>query len=274
MLNFTVTISVYRNDSPIFFKQAIESILNQTLPPNEIIIAIDGELSNDLNLILNDYKNCESIKFLKFKQNVGLGKSRHESILISQNDIIAVMDSDDIAHPKRFELQINFLKLNNNIDIVGGYIEEFNTDIGDLKIVREVPLSHDKIKALSKWRQSVNHVTIMFKKDAYLKSGGYRGLRKTEDFDLFYRMFNNKLIFANIPEILVFVRFSQDQFIRRRGFSYLKEEVQVFNNMIKSGYINIFQYLCNIIIRIPLRIMPSVFLKNFYYIFLRKKSNL
>lgn len=273
MSKFSVVMSVYIKDNPTFFKSAIESVLNQTIPPDEIILALDGVLNDELYSIIDYYRNNSLFKFLNFENSVGLGKTRHESILIASNDIIAVMDSDDIANPSRFELQISFLQLNPDIDIIGGFIEEFKLVPGDLRIVREVPLRHNKIVALSKWRQSVNHVTVLFKKDAYLRSGGYRGLRKTEDFDLFYRMFNSNLKFANIPEILVFVRFSSNQFIRRRGFSYLREEIEVFKKMKEAGYINFLQYISNIAIRIPLRLLPARVLKYFYYAFLRKKSH-
>jgi glycosyltransferase involved in cell wall biosynthesis len=270
--NFSVTISVYKDDNPEYFQLAINSILDQLWKPNEIIVAVDGDVPYDLQRVINLYKESKTIKFIYFKENVGLGKSRHDSILLSTNEIIAVMDSDDIANLNRFKLQLDFLDKNPNIDIVGGFIEEFKSNPGDLGIIRKVPTDNNSIYRLSKWRQSVNHVTIMFRKEAYFKSGGYRGLRNTEDYDMFLRMFLAKIVFANIPEILVYVRFSGNHYARRKGIRYLTEEFKLFKKMRISGYINYSEYFINITVRIIARLLPTIILQSIYHKFLRFKK--
>ncbi|MBC8052942.1 MAG: glycosyltransferase [Sphingobacteriaceae bacterium] len=267
--SFTVILSVYKNDDPVLFKNAVDSIIKQTLVPGEIIIGIDGPIEKDLADTISLYNPFSFINIIPFTENRGPGKVRHECILRSKYDTVAVMDSDDISVPNRFELQISHLQRNPEVDIIGGFIEEFISKPGDINRIRRVKLTHSDILKDSKWRQAMNHVTIMFKKAGYLKTGGYMGLRKTEDFDLFHKMFINGLIFANLPEILVYARFAEEHFYKRRGLTYLKEELAVFREMKNSGHINLGQYYSNYIIRVLTRLMPAQVLKLVYKKFLR-----
>lgn len=268
LISFSVVISVYNNDNEIYFRQALESLLNQTLIPDEILIGVDGQINNQLKNIIDLFELNPIIKIFWNEKNEGLGSIRHKLILSSKNEIITVQDSDDIAISTRFSKQIREFE-SSSIDIVGGYIEEFKTNPGDLNRIRRVPEKHVDILKRSKWISPMNHVTIMFKKSAYLKSGGYSKISKIEDFDLFHRMIKNNSIFANIPEILVNVRFSEDQLFRRQGTQYLKEELTLFKQMRQDRSINIFQYFINISTRFLLRLLPPGILKYIYYTFLR-----
>lgn len=270
MNNFTAIISVYKNDNPVYFEEAVNSILAQTLPPSELIISIDGPLTPQLNSSILKFSRHHFVKILRLSVNKGPGASRHKAILSATHDLIAVMDSDDISVNFRFCQQINYLN-NSSVDIVGGFIEEFIKIPGDLPSIRVVPRDHENIVHLSKWRSPMNNVTIMFRKKSYLMAGGYGDLRYLEDYDLFYRMILSGAKFANIQEVLVYVRVGETIALRRRGMQYLRTELGLIWLMRRAGFLKFWQWLLNSVIRILVRLMP-VFVLKFVYKFLRNKK--
>jgi glycosyltransferase involved in cell wall biosynthesis len=253
--NLSVVMSVYNNDDPCHFKQAIDSVLNQTYLPDTIYIIVDGEINDKLDEIVSSYERDPIIRVERMPENIGLGAARNHAILSTTTPFIAVMDSDDICSPDRFECQIEAINT-DGVDVVGGYIAEFSHDPNSLERIRVVPLTSEQIIKRGRFFSPINHVTIMFKKDSYLRTGGYQGLRKVEDYDLFHRMVQSGLKFINIPRILVYVRVSDDQYRRRHGISYLREEISLHFDMYKSGYISIVGFSRNIIVRLPARLMP------------------
>lgn len=252
---FSVVMSVYRRDHPAHFSQALDSLLRQSVLPNEIILAVDGPIDGELGQRVDEYARLPIVKLLNLPKNLGLGASRHQAILQASSEIIGVMDSDDICVENRFELQIKKFQ-DSQVDVVGGYIAEFISRPENSERIRQVPLTHEQIVRRGHWIQPINHVTIMFRKSAYLRAGGYRGLRKVEDFDLFHRMYMAGLQFVNLPVVLVLVRTSDEQYARRHGLSYLREEIHLFRDMLGSGYINNIEFLRNLLIRVFARLMP------------------
>ena len=195
---FSVVMSVYYGDSAAFFMQAAQSVLKQTLSPSEFIISVDGPIAESMEAALSEIETHPIVKVLRLTKNQGPGPARHAAIMMASHDIVAIMDSDDISLPTRFERQIGYL-LSKDSDIVGGFIEEFDTVPGDLKKIRIVPLTHKDIIRFGKWRQPMNHVTIVFRRKAYLSVGGYLSPRSVEDYDLIYRLILGGARLANVP---------------------------------------------------------------------------
>ena len=269
---FSLVLSVYKNDSVEHFVKALDSCLNQTLLPDQLIIVVDGPIGDELRQIIDDYEMRFSfIEPLFLKDNMGRGVTKNHAISYSKYSFIAIMDADDICLPNRFQLQKEFLMANPKIDCVGSYIEEFNTVPGDLGIIRRVNLNHDGILIQGKYRQSMNHVTIMFKKHVFLSVGGYSSLRYTEDFIYFTKLLIRGAIFANLPVVLVYVRVAQNQFKKRTGMKYFQEEVSVFKLMYNSKFISLMTFLINVFIRLIFRFSPSIVLMLVYNNLLRKR---
>ena len=268
---FSVVMPVFNGDDLDFFKQAIDSILNQTKKPNEIIVVIDGPVNEELEQEIKDLSQHESISTLYLDENQGVGVARREAIKRTKNDIIALMDADDISLGSRFEKQLKIIS-SNHADVVGGWIEEFDESIHDLDKVRKLPIEHEDIYRFGKWRMPVNNVTLMFTKEAYEKAGGYSSKRKCEDWDLVTRMLVNGSIFYNIPEVLVNVRAGEKMVKRRRSFTHFISELMVFPMMYRNGYINLMHLIINMSGRLILRIMPRGLTSYLYSIALRQSK--
>lgn len=268
-VQFSSIISVYKNDNPDHFLSAVKSLLNQTLKPHEVIILIDGSISEDMDRVVGELSQNSLIRVVRLSKNIGRGQARDRAIKEAKYDLIAMMDADDISVEDRFQKQIEHY-LKTDADVIGGYIEEFINSPGDLKSFRRVPLKHEEIVKFAKWRQPMNHPTIVFKREAYLKIGGYKNLRMLEDFDLFYRMIASGMIFVNIPDVLVQMRYSRAQQNRRSGFAYFREEYLVLKEMYKDDFLSSFEFIGNIVIRFSIRMLPLGFARLFYKSILRK----
>lgn len=125
-MNFSVLISVYYKEKPEYLKDAINSIFNQTLRPNEVILVEDGKLTDELhNTIKKLQEKYNEIKTVCLKENKGLGPALNEGLKHCSYNIVARMDSDDICMPDRFKIQTDFLEKHPEIDIISGWIDEF-----------------------------------------------------------------------------------------------------------------------------------------------------
>jgi glycosyltransferase involved in cell wall biosynthesis len=268
---FSTIMAVYHANDCEEFKAAVESVFDQSVPPSELIISVDGPVGENLERELAALELLQNIRVLRLDKNIGPGGSRHAAIQAAKQDIVAVMDADDLCAPNRFELQLQLLE-STGADVVGGFIEEFDQIPGDSGRIRTVPLEHTAIIRRGHWNQPMNHVTIMFRKSVYEKVGGYHTIRCVEDYDLFHRMFVAGVRFANTPEVLVYVRCGTAVLSRRRGVSYLSAELALLRRMLCSGFISKPQWIVNSSIRILVRLMPSSIIRLLYKMLMRKQS--
>ncbi len=267
-VDVSVIMPVHNKVETDQFLSALESIRAQTKPASELIVVIDGPVELELQNTINKVVDERLVNSVQLPKNVGAGHARHNGICLAKHDVIMLMDSDDISDERRIEKQLVAI-LNGSADVVGGYIEEFNQSIGDLKRVRKVPLRDFDIRRVGKWRFPVNHVTLMFSKQTYLNSGGYANIPFVEDYDFFHRLVTSGATFLNIDDVLVHVRTGPDQIKRRRGLGYLKYEIALFWRMKKSQYITVWHFVTSILIRFVIRSLPIQPL-NIVYAVLRK----
>lgn len=156
-MDFSVCTSVYRNDKPEYLDLALKSIINQTVPPNEIVLVIDGPISSKLEKIIQDALEHFKLKVIRLQENQGLGIAMKIGVEAASCELIARMDSDDIALSDRFEKQINCFKADENLSIVGGAITEFIDEPTNIVAKRQCPKSDEEIKEIyeiSLWLKS------------------------------------------------------------------------------------------------------------------------
>lgn len=266
---FSVLMSVYYKENPIYLKEAIESIYDkQILKPTEIVLVEDGKLTEELYQEINRQKEKlkNILKIVKLEKNSGLGKALNVGVLNCTNELIARMDSDDISSSERFLKQVECFKDNENIDIVGSNISEFINDINNIVGVRVVYENDIDIKKDMKKRCSLNHVTVMFRKSKILEVGNYLEWFCNEDYYLWLRLLKNNAIFKNISESLVFVRVGMEMYGRRGGMKYFKSEVGIQKYMLKNKIIIQIEYFRNISIRFLVQILLPNWLRKIIYL--------
>lgn len=252
---FSVSMCVYEKDNPEWFQQAVNSILNQSLKPAEIVLVVDGPIPNELDNIVSDYENLDDFRVVRLKENQGHGNARRIGLDNCKYDLVALMDADDICVYDRFEKQFKLFAENDLLDIVGGNIEEFVINPEIIVSKRIVPTTDDDIKEYLKKRCPMNQMTVMFKKKSVRRAGGYLDWYCNEDYYLWIRMYLKDMCFANINDTLVKVRVGEDMYQRRGGWAYFKSEYQLQNYMLKNSVINRKTYLGNILKRFIVQIL-------------------
>lgn len=273
---FSVLMSVYKKDNPKYFEQAVESIINQTVIPSEVVIVIDGPIYDELKIAVNNMAKKHSIiKIIALEENLGLGLALKKGMEYCSYELIARMDSDDISCPNRFEKQLECFEKDENLSLVGSNISEFIDNDQNIISKRNVPEKHQDICKYLKKRCPFNHMTVMFKKASVEQAGGYLDYKFMEDYYLWIRMFLSKSKFYNIQDTLVLVRVSNDMYKRRAGYKYFKNMASLYKYMLKNRIISYPMYFFNNLSRFLIQVlMPNFIRKIIYKHFLRKKQGL
>ena len=252
-------MSVYYKEKPEYLQLALESVINQTVKPNEIVLVQDGKLTNELQAVITEHlqKYPDIFKTYALKQNQGLGKALNFGMQKCSNELIARMDTDDIAEPNRFELQIKEFAQDKELMLCGGQIAEFVNKSTEITGYRNVPLKHNEILSFAKKRNPFNHMTVMFKKQAVQNVGGYMDMPYFEDYWLWARILKAGYKAKNIDQVLVKVRAGQDMIARRGGLNYAMCIIRFEKTLYSIGLINIIEMIDYIMLRSIVSIMPE-----------------
>lgn len=270
---YSVLMSVYYKETPNNLRTSIESMLNQSIKPDEIVIIKDGPLTIELNNILQEYQVNQNIKLIELKENVGLGRALRLGVEACSNQYIARMDTDDIAVLDRCEKQLRFLLENPDISVVGSFVAEFIEDPLEITSYRIVPVENQDIKQKIKYKNPINHPTVMFKKDDILLVGNYEDYQYCEDYFLWIKMIERGMKFHNMEEYLVKMRVSQETYLRRSGKKLFFSQKKLFDYMLDKKIINIFQYTYNLMIRFIVQlVIPNKLRRKIYNTLLRKEN--
>ena len=221
--NISVLMSVYKNDIPKNIITAVESVVNQTLPPKQIVMVVDGpvpeELERTLKALEKKYPIYENVWL---KENLGTGGALKDNWKVCKYPYVAKMDSDDICVLDRFEKQMNYLEEHPDIDVVGSLSREFYDEPENEAGLKWVPETHEEIVEFMKSRSPFCHQSLMMKRDIIEKAGGYEPWFYAEDYYLFIRMYLAGAKFHNLQEVLVYARIDKNTFSRRHGMKYYK----------------------------------------------------
>ena len=262
---FSVILSVYYKESSLFLRESLDSLFSQTVRPDEVILVKDGLLGNELDSVIDSYvARYPCLKVLSLTTNQGLGKALNEGFKHCSHELVARMDTDDIAKPERFEKQLAVFEKYPDIDVVGAWIDEFENDISNVKSVRKLPEFHSDILMFAKRRNPINHPVVMFRKSAVLAAGGYQHFPLFEDYYLWVRMLMNGAKFYNIQESLLFFRFSPEMFERRGGWKYMINELHFLQMMKQMHFISFSEFIRNMFVRFSIRLIPN-FLRAIIY---------
>lgn len=271
-VKFSVSMCVYKNDNPEHFKEALESVINQTRQPDEIVLVVDGPVPESINEVIINYESNTFFKVISLPKNVGHGNARRKGLDNCTYELIALMDADDISVSDRFEKQLKCFEQNKNLSIVGGNIKEFINSVDNIIGIREVPQDDSEIRSYIKKRCPFNQMSVMFKRSEVEKAGGYLDWYCDEDYYLWLRMYLSGATFKNLKDCLVYVRVGEEMYQRRGGWIYFKSEEKLQKYMLNKGIINIFTYINNVAIRLILQVLMPNKLRGFIFKkFARKK---
>jgi len=114
----SVIIPVYNGEK--YLLEAIETVINQTYKPLEIIIVDDGSTDNSKQIIAS----FPEIKYL-YQENQGVAVARNTGIAEAKGEYIALLDQDDLWAENKLQIQVDYLDNHQEIDYVLGHQQSF-----------------------------------------------------------------------------------------------------------------------------------------------------
>lgn len=263
-------MSIYAATRADDLDRCLASLSGQSLAPNQIVLVQDGPVESDVKRCIDNHSQNLPLDHLQFSKNRGLGRTLRDGLLNCDYEFVARVDSDDWSVPERFELQVDFLKKNPSISVIGGWLKEYYpAPDGPIGVVRQTPLEHASIKRAARRRNPLNHPTVMFRKPHVLASGNYEPCQFFEDYFLWARMLMSGYHLANIPHVLVETQVDPGYFSRRGGIAYVRHELYLLQQLKKIGFLSYVDTSIFILSRLPMRLLPLKARQRLYKDFLR-----
>ena len=273
MSSISVLISVYKKDNPNFLNDALISIWDlQTFKPKELILIIDGKLTVELELVVENWKEKlkDRLIIIKNSKNIGLTKSLNKGIKLCSGDYIARMDADDLSSPDRFKLQIKFLESHKEIDVLGGAILEF--DEKGNHFIKSFPLDMKTILKTIPKSSPLAHPSVMFRRIVFDDGNRYNEKYITsQDIAFWFHLIKNGYQISNLKEVVLNFRLTSET-LKRRSIDKAFNELKIYF----VGVYSLFGLTLNLIfnfLRFIFRLFPLFLIKIIYGSSFRKKFN-
>ncbi len=270
---YSVLMSVYRKEKPEYFRAALLSIRGQSCPADEVVLVCDGPLTKELDQVIQEFQFQESfprLKVIRLPENLGLGGALSKGLACCKNELVARMDTDDIAEKNRCQRQLSYFKEHPETDVLSGTLAEFEGGAltekeaaGCVLAKKSLPSSHQELSAYLKYRNPVNHPCVMFRKGKAERAGGYQPCPLFEDYDLWVRMYLQGCRFANLSQTILYMRVN-DMHMRRGGISYARVIIAFQVKMHRRGVITLPQCLYSMAVRVAVSLLPNRIRKRLY----------
>lgn len=213
----TVGIPYHSGSDSKHLKTCIDSILEQSILPERIILIQNGHVEGELkSLALRTQSDKVKIDHLTVMKQ-GLPAALNASLKITTTEYYARMDSDDIAFPQRLEQQLRFMEQNPEISILGGWAKEFSSKSGlQASVEKRTPTDKKLIVEWFHYRNPLIHSTVMFRMSVFKKMGYYdEEYRTDQDLQLWGRAIKSSIGIANLREFLIYFR--TDNMLKKRS---------------------------------------------------------
>lgn len=269
--SFSVLMSVYRATKAPELGRCLSSIRDQSVIPDDIVIVYDGPVPEDVEQTINEFAETLPIQTLVFESNRGLGLALRDGLVTCSHELVARMDTDDVCLPRRFEMQLDYLRAHPEISLVGGLLRERYRDRNSVvSVERALPEEPEDVARLAKYRNPTNHPTVMFRKSHVLRVGGYVSFPLMEDYHLFSRMLVRGMSIANMPEVFVEAEPDEEFFRRRGGLGYFRQEIRLARAFREIGFHSGGDSVRFLLSRAPYRLLPTGVRRWMYTRFLRR----
>lgn len=273
MSNISVLMSVYKSERPEYLDRSIQSVWpDQSLKPDEIVLVEDGPIGEDLQDVIDKWEKClgDRLVVITNERNLGLTKSLNKGLKVAKCDYIARMDSDDISTPVRFEKQKDYLDNNPEVTVVGGCLQEFDSEHDNLG-VRRYPLTDAEVRNYIYRASPLAHPAVMMRKSMFDNGMAYdESYRTSQDIALWFDVLCAGYKIANIEDVVILFRRDGDMF-KRRSKSKARNEFIIYMSGIRRLYgLFTWRYIYPFV-RFCFRMMPLSVVKFAYSSKIREK---
>lgn len=257
---FAVLMAVYGKDDPLLFHRALQSVLDNSLLPNEIWVVVDGIVTIELNAVLAEFESAcpqEMLHILRLKENKGLAHALNIGLAAISLPWIVRADADDVNLPQRFESQAALLQKMSYLDLQSSAILEV-TNSGEAIAIRSVPETEQEILRFASSRNPFNHMAAAFRREKVVSVGGYPPVHLREDYALWCKMLAAGARVANSSEVLVHATAGMEMYRRRGGWKYARAEWAMQRILVKCGLKGVWRATVDSGLRSIVFLVPSV----------------
>ncbi len=268
---FSVLMSVYEKEAAEWLRESLRSVFEQTVAPNEVVMVEDGRLTDALYAVLEETEREHAeLKRVPLAGHQGLGPALAEGVLHCSHELVARMDTDDVARRDRFELQLAEFAKDPELEICGGQVLEFEGNTENVVSRRRVPLTEEECRRYQRRRDAFNHMTVMYKKSSVLAAGNYQDCPLMEDSLLWVSLFKRGAKAKNIDDFLVYARIGKGMYERRGGWGYFKKYRRARRRIYATGFISRWDYVYTLGVQFVVAVIPNRLRKVIYKNFLHR----
>jgi glycosyltransferase involved in cell wall biosynthesis len=167
---------------------AIRSVLDQSFQDFELIVVNDGSTDQTASILAELAATDQRLQVITHDANQGLVASLNQGIELASGQLIARLDSDDLAYPHRFGEQVSAFDRDPELVLCATGYERINP-AGEVVAQARPPLTHAAFAAALLGGNCVCHSSVMFQRSAARAVGGYRSeWFPVEDYDLWLRL--------------------------------------------------------------------------------------
>lgn len=231
MAKIAVIQSVYKNDKPEYLRLSINSILNQTYSDFILYLGVDGPIGEELSNVIDILQTDDRVVIIANKENKGLAHMLNDLLiecLKHDHEFIARMDSDDIACLDRFEKQMAYMESHPDVEVLGSAVNEIDENGNNRNHVVKYPCDSDGCRKFFSKRNPLAHPTVLFRRKFFDNIGMLypTNFVRNEDTELWLQGFLHDAVVANLPDVLLNFRVTEDMFKQRRnGREFAKSQL-------------------------------------------------
>lgn len=257
-VTLSVLLPVHAGTPADQFRDALESVLAQTRPPDQLVVVVDGPVTaeHERHLSAVEHRSPCPVAVIRLDCSRGLGHALSQGLQGVTGDWVARADADDLSLPHRFEVQCRLAETGLH-DVVGSPMLEFADHPDHPRGVRLAPESHRDVLARMRTSNPMNHPTVLFRTALVRRVGGYHDVRGAEDYDLWARLAAHGARFVNVSTPLVAFRADDAMFDRRKSWAAVRGELRLQRNLVEYGTIGHPRACLNVLLRIGFRLMPK-----------------
>ena len=262
---YSALLSVCETEKPEWVSVALDSMINQTVKPSEIVLVQNGPVPDEMQALISRYKkeHAAIFKTLILPRCGGLGEVFRQGILACTNGFIAYMDADGYSAPTRIEEEFNAL-FENKADMVGTNINEFSESINDVEGYRVFPESAEQIYSFAKRRMPMAFSSALFKKRMVLTCCDYEDCYMAEDYALIINLLSFCAKGVNVQKPLVYKRMNKDYYKNRGSWEYIKAMHYFNKKFFRVGWFRYRDFLLRSTVNELIFLMPN-FLRTFIF---------
>jgi len=239
----SVSIIVPNYNNGRYLQDFIQSVIDSTTHPEELIIVDDGSTDESINEI-RKFGKLDFLNLVCFKENQGLTTALNAGLDIASSKYIMRADPDDILLPERIERQFEFMEQNPMVDILGCNVIYFKHKNSAVLNNSNFPSNHAQIESSYRnGEHGLQHPTAFIRGDVYRKYK-YQHISPGEDYELFARMVKDGLNFANLPNRLYLMRVHSNSSTSNLKFESIRQTFkfrdEIFGTKTKSLWVHIY----------------------------------